>query len=332
MQTRSVIRCWPALLSLCVAAACTRHKDAALSGADDADAPTDHSAPSDDASVEPPGADASRGDDASTAGDPGDAPALDDREASATPTADADAASEDTGADGAPSEIIAGTPYDVAAALGDPPASHTFVLFGKQTVYMSHLPEWFPPHDFQAEVAITLDANARAAYLQDRADSGSLLYSTIPADFVLASLVSPDAGSFAIGASLYRGDAETNGTLIVLSSTISAPRALHFRHLDAATPRPAEAAYLIFGAPDEAYMLHLFTTQPDFDQILAVTLPPELATDPRLASGIQVRLPGRDPTLPLDAGSTPQVRVADTTQVFTVTVVADIWRDLSDLP
>jgi hypothetical protein len=240
---------------------------------------------------------------------------------------DATIARDDAWVEGGPSEIIANTPYAVAAAFADPPVSHGHVLFGSETLYISHLPSWTGPHAYQAETAIVLDDGARSAYLKDRASSGTSLYTVMPDPFTMPSLIAPDAASFTVSAGVYRGD----GTQIA-SATLSAPRSIHFRHLDPTTPRPAEPAYLLFGSPTEAFLVHLFTTEPDFGQILAVQLSPPLAADARLATGLQLRLPGQAPTVPLKVGATPAVRIADTADVTTLTVVAEIFLDLNDLP
>jgi hypothetical protein len=238
---------------------------------------------------------------------------------------------DDAWVEGGPSEIIAGTSYAEAEALGDLPTTHTHVLFGTETLYISHLPLWESPHDFQSETAISMDDGARAIYLQDRASSGTLLYTVLPQAFALPSLIAPDASSLSLYTDIYRGDLEDSSGVHIAVGTLSAPRSLHFRHLDQTTPRPAEPAYLLFGSATEAFLVHLFTTRPDFGQILAVELPPALAADARLADGIQLRLPGQDPTVPLVVGATTAVRIADTGDVTTLKVVAEVYLDLVDL-
>jgi hypothetical protein len=323
-----------ALLWVCLAgAACAGKHDGA-----DVDAPTDAAFDAVDA------LDDATMDDASV-DDSGVLPSLDDSGGhdadAAVPEVGADAAvgdaadeaadaSDGAAPEGGPSEIIPGTPYDQAMTIANYPASHTHVLFGTETIYLSHLPGWFDPHAWQEVTAIAIDAAARGVYVQDRMSGGTLLYTILPQDFALPSLVAPDAASLVLSADIYRGNLEANGTHIA-SGSLSAPRVIHFRHLDPATPRPAEPAYLIFGSARETFMVHLFTTEPDFDQILAVQLPPALANDPRLAAGIQLRLPGQNPTVPLDAGATPAVRIADTSDLMTLTVLAEINRDVTDL-
>jgi hypothetical protein len=228
------------------------------------------------------------------------------------------------------SEVIAGISYADAIARGDPAVSHTFVLFGTKTLYISHLPLFQPPHDYQVVMAVTLET-ALGAYLQDRTTTGSVLYTAGPAPFVLPTLIAPGAASsFRVSADVYRGDLEQGG-LRIASGALSAPRSIHFRRLDPTAPRPPELVYLLFGSSSEAFLVHVFTTRPDFDQILAVVLPTGLATDSRLTDGVQVHLPGSVPTTPLDAGAPVTARIADSTDLYSLQVTSEIWRDTADL-
>src|SRR5215207_9138752 len=54
------------------------------------------------------------------------------------------------------------------------PAFHGMVLFGEQAAYLSHLPMFMSPHDYQAIFEVTLSKKGTdllAAYVQDRREN-----------------------------------------------------------------------------------------------------------------------------------------------------------------
>src|SRR5215212_3920941 len=86
------------------------------------------------------------------------------------------------------------------------PAFHGMVLFGEQTAYLSHLPMFMSPHDYQAIFEVTFSkegTNPLAAYVEDRrGNPESKMYGFAPIiretdddpltdAFILTDLVTP---------------------------------------------------------------------------------------------------------------------------------------------
>jgi hypothetical protein len=56
----------------------------------------------------------------------------------------------------------------------DTPATHGMLLFGTKDIWLSHLPMFHKPHDYQVIMSVTLQKNGQdlhAAYLADREQS-----------------------------------------------------------------------------------------------------------------------------------------------------------------
>src|SRR5579871_2920801 len=101
-----------------------------------------------------------------------------------------------------------------AARAADRPAVHGMLVVGHQKIYMSHLPMFHAPHDYQAIFQVELSAagsDPKATYLKDSQTTGSKLYTFLPRPFVLAAAAAP--GKSFTG-DLYRGHFERGGTPI----------------------------------------------------------------------------------------------------------------------
>lgn len=77
------------------------------------------------------------------------------------------------------------------AAAEDEPGVHGMLVVGEHSVYLSHLPMFGPPHDYQVilEVVFTTSGgDPQADYFKDRKQTGSMLYTLEPERFVLPRL------------------------------------------------------------------------------------------------------------------------------------------------
>jgi hypothetical protein len=211
------------------------------------------------------------------------------------------------------------------------PTFHGMVLFGEQTAYLSHLPMFMSPHDYQAIFEVTFSkegSDPMAAYVQDRRENtGSKMYGFAPVidagdqdpltdAFVLTDLVTPahpqDPASpplrRAFKGDIYRGHFETFHVHEKAASDPPKPipglervaarvtNVVVFRKFD---PNPRELPqleYLLFGKAQELFLAHVITGPPDFDQILGVQVEGREFTDDELRRGILVTFPGRENT------------------------------------
>jgi hypothetical protein len=182
----------------------------------------------------------------------------------------------------------------------DHPAVHGMLLFGERQLFLSHLPLFHAPHDYQVILAAELRGGADpsgplARYLADRQQSGEVVYTFVPERFRLPDLAFPSGerpAPFRFHGEVVRGHFERGGTEIDRGVEVT-PRVIFAEKLQPAG-KVAGASYLLFGTREEAYLAHLVTGPPDFDQILAVE-PPKGVADADLRAGARLTsgIPGR---------------------------------------
>jgi hypothetical protein len=193
-----------------------------------------------------------------------------------------------------------------SAAPTDRPSVHGMLMVGEETVYLSHLPMFMSPHDYQAILEVTLTnkgSNPQAIYTNDRKTTGEKIYTFVPERFVLTDLVSPDPkhphrSSFK--GTPFRGHFERGGEALPIAAAGNPPtvgakvtRVVHFRKFDPEADQLPQLAYLLFGKGKELFLGHLITRPPDFDQILSVKVAGHEFTDEQLRQGVHVTFPGR---------------------------------------
>ena len=189
----------------------------------------------------------------------------------------------------------------------DRPAVHGMLLVGEETAFLSHLPLFSAPHDFQVilEARFTkAGSNPQADYFADRKRSGTAMYSMEPTRFVLPQLAGAEPLRSFTG-SLYRGhferfdsQADKDAARIAKDVNVAVTRVITFQQFVPEARRPVEMEYLVFGKGSERFLAHVISAAPDFDHVLRVTLDPEV-TDRELAKVLRIQIPGR-PNAPKD--------------------------------
>jgi hypothetical protein len=156
----------------------------------------------------------------------------------------------------------------LSAEAADRPSTHGMLLFGQQKVYVSHLPMFHSPHDYQLIAEVELPPEARAIYESNlRQHPVETVYTLVPEVFVLPEMV---ANPRPFRADLVRGHFERGGTEIATQLTVKLGRVVHFRKFDPKEQKPALATYLLFGNAEEAFLAHYVAAKPDFDHVLAL--------------------------------------------------------------
>jgi hypothetical protein len=193
-----------------------------------------------------------------------------------------------------------------AASVEDEASAHGMLIVGEQTVFLSHLPPFGSPHDYQVILEATFTksgSDPQADYFNDRKRTGTKIYTLDPEPFVLTKLVAPvPLPSFK--ATLYRDHFERFQSLRAKESArlarqvdVNVTRVIHFRKFDPTAAKPAQLEYLLFGKGDERFLAHVITKPPDFDHILSVkALNPQL-TDAELKQGTPIVFPGKTNTV-----------------------------------
>src|SRR6266568_4773510 len=215
-----------------------------------------------------------------------------------------------------------GQSHDQPPGHGQARGIHGMLVFGGQhtdsqfrsPVYVSHLPMFMHPHEFQ--VIARVSGTAAGIYGDFAAHFGtSTIYTFKPEPFSIDEL-DPS------------GDVSADIEQIV-----------HFRRFspDAGNARD-HLRYICFGGRDLAFLAHVITAPPDFDQILAVqagTL--NGVSDDNLRAGLIVRVPDRpdDVTTRLQETQTITAQVqdqgADTGGSIGLTAGREIYLETGDL-
>ena len=178
---------------------------------------------------------------------------------------------------------------------------HGMVVVGEQTVFLSHLPLFDRPHDFQVLLEATFakpGSDPQADYFADRKRTGAALYTLEPEAFVLSKLAA-DQPLRSFKANVYRGHFERlerrklDAARVGKDVQVTVTRVIHFRKFDPTAAKPAQLEYLLFGKGAELFLAHLITRPPDFDQILSVKAPNQAFTDEELGQGVSIVVPGR---------------------------------------
>jgi hypothetical protein len=78
-----------------------------------------------------------------------------------------------------------------AEDAGDRPATHGMLMVGSQQIYLSHLPMFHGPHDYQVIVEADLGQAGNGVYLEDRKSHPSeKIYTLWPQEaFVLPAMI-----------------------------------------------------------------------------------------------------------------------------------------------
>jgi hypothetical protein len=155
----------------------------------------------------------------------------------------------------------------LTSLAADKPSTHGMLLFGKaNTIYVSHLPMFHNPHDYQLIAHLNMPSEAIKAYKQSLAEHPEeTIYTLVPESFVLPEMV---AHPEPFKADLVRGHFERGGTEIVTQVTVSFGKIVHFRKFDPKAIKPAASTFLYFGSREEAFLAHYITARPDFDQVI----------------------------------------------------------------
>lgn len=163
---------------------------------------------------------------------------------------------------------------------------HGMVVFGKN--YLSHIPMFHEPHDYQ----IIMDVKLDHPELAPEANFGQELHTFVPKKFSLGDLLNGKLDK--IEGTLYQGNFEAEGARPMHEGvTAKIEHILHSHHLSQEQPGPAELEYYLYGDRNDAYLVHPIHGNAGFDQVLSVDARELHATDEELKDGILIRLPDR---------------------------------------
>ena len=148
----------------------------------------------------------------------------------------------------------------------DRPSTHGMMVFGTHKVYVSHLPMFHSPHDYQLIAELEIDEASKAAYLAEhQKDPKETVYTLEPETFVLPDMVHNPRP---FKASLYRGHFERGGTKFLDNITVKLVRIIYFKKFDPQQTDDDNREYLLLGNEQELFTAHLITSlKPNYDYI-----------------------------------------------------------------
>ncbi|MBC7531857.1 MAG: hypothetical protein H7318_09780 [Oligoflexus sp.] len=157
-----------------------------------------------------------------------------------------------------------------AATIGA--ATHGMVLFGSDTLFVSHVPMFMSPHDWQAVIQVKLShatSDALAVYQKAKATLGNQgLFTIKPKPFVLPSLLSGQIKSFQ--ADLYKGNFEDGGRVILSNVTVTVDEILYKSQLKKTSEALEQLTYIPVDTAEASYLVHQITAPQNFDHIVQI--------------------------------------------------------------
>jgi hypothetical protein len=201
-------------------------------------------------------------------------------------------------------------PDQNAEAEGQATGFHGMLIAGEETIYVSHLPMWMAPHNFQVILEVTFKGphQPQARYVDDRKTTGTGLYTLEPEEFDIKKLAPtgpqrlPSLSSFR--ATIWRNHFEPHPVthpgqrfMIAQDAKVHVENVVYFQELHPHGPGLQALEYLLFGKGQELFLAHVITQPPDFDQVLSVQVGNHQFTDEDLLQGVRVVFPGRANTI-----------------------------------
>ncbi len=203
------------------------------------------------------------------------------------------------------------SPNQDTQAEGPAIGPHGMLIAGEETIYVSHLPMWMRPHNFQVILEVTFRGpdQPQARYVEDRKTTGTRLYTLNPSEqWDLRELAPtgpqrlPSRSSFQ--ATIWRNHFESHPVthpgrkfLIAKNAEVHVENVVYFQELHPDSPGLQDLEYVLFGKGQELFLAHMITRPPDFDQVLSVQVGNHQFTDEDLLHGVRVVFPGRANTI-----------------------------------
>lgn len=149
--------------------------------------------------------------------------------------------------------------------LQDPPGFHGMLFFGQgDTFYISHLPMFHKPHDYQAIVEVRLKDDVKAKYQAELKRKGGYFTFSPEGNFVLPEQV---IAKKPISGSLVQGHFERGGSEL-LTTDLELVRVVFYKKINPNDKKPEKEKYIIFGKGDEYFMAHEVFQRPNVDEII----------------------------------------------------------------
>jgi hypothetical protein len=154
--------------------------------------------------------------------------------------------------------------------MHDMPSTHGMFLFGTNKIYLSHLPMFHTPHDYQVIFEVEIPNELKEKYLSlVKENPEKTIFTIIPESFVLPELVQNPKP---FKAQLFFGHFERGGQSISPMVEFKIKEIVYFKKFTPNATQPKEAQYILIGNSEEQFLIHEIYAKPDFDQILQIEI------------------------------------------------------------
>ena len=194
------------------------------------------------------------------------------------------------------------TPPTAEPAVG----GHGMLLIGTTPAYLSHLPMFMAPHNFQVilQVTFTGSDDPHARYIKDRQQTGTKLYTFSPAEkWDINDLAAdgprhqPKRASF--DGTIWRNHFEDHPVTHpgerhrIGDAVANVERVIRFQKFMPQVTESSLLSYVLFGQGQELFLAHVITRPPDFDQVLSVRIDDLRLSAEEMSQGVAVTIPDR---------------------------------------
>lgn len=156
-------------------------------------------------------------------------------------------------------------------ARADKPSVHGMLLFGGHTTYVSHLPMFHAPHDYQVILKVSLQDQPGMktvdSYEKLKKLKPNEIFTIAPEVMDLTKVIDQTKSSFQ--AEVFAGHFERGGVSLG-SVTVQIEQIQYAEKLDP-FKKNIENSYLVFGENGEYFAAHLIGAKPNFDAIVSVS-------------------------------------------------------------
>lgn len=152
---------------------------------------------------------------------------------------------------------------------------HGMLLFGNsEGMYVSHLPMFHAPHDYQVVLQIRcLDQKLDAA-IKARLEQKLALWTMEPEQFEIARLAADSKSLLKqFKANIVLGHFEQGGKTEYKDVPVVVEKTLIFRQLSPQMRDSKQAVYHQIGSGTQRFLLKEIDSRPDFDHVLAISVP-----------------------------------------------------------
>lgn len=211
---------------------------------------------------------------------------------------------------------------------GDAPSVHGMLMFGQQELFISHLPMFHTPHDYQAIASVELSEKNKSIYLNSKSNNPlESVYTIVPEIFVLPEVFVEGA---TFKAQVFKGHFERGGQPISEMIEFKIKEVIFFKKLNGNASSTTDLKYIYFGTSSEMFAAHIVNAKPDFDQIIEIKVSKELTKFLFGKGFVELKFKNLKYE-PLLVGNTGIVGVKEIKELDNIEVLDVLYTEFNDL-